>query len=176
MAGNEEAFFKAIDSCFVEPFIYFELGVAKGETIRAVDAHLIGKDRFLIGVDLPGCSAEGNENTIIHTCGIDTFFIGLKDKANFIFIDACHGYECVTRDFLNSEKHIKDGGIICFHDADEDCQGLHAPQHCGGGIEVRRALSDLGLLDDSRKGWVKIDETTGDKNRAGHGCVFIQKI
>jgi hypothetical protein len=181
MAGNEKAFFDAIDlSMDYNTFTYFEVGVARGETIHAVYTHLMGKEKFLIGIDLPGCKAselfKGNSDILIHTCGADVFFNNCTHKANFIFIDACHGYECVTRNFNDAEKHIKDGGIICFHDSDEDCQGTHWPQHCGGGINVREALIDLGLLDKSRPGWRLINETTGDKDRGGHGCVFVQKV
>jgi hypothetical protein len=173
MAGNEADFFHYIDESYQEPFVYFEIGIASGETLFAVDDHLKDKERTLIGVDVPASTTIGRENVTVLRIGSETFFDQIKQKANFIFIDACHGYDCVKRDFLGAEQHIKPGGIICFHDADEACQGIH-PQHCGKGIQVREVLTDLGLLDNKREGWQLLKETTGDKNRGGHGCAFFQ--
>lgn len=93
----------------------------------------------------------------------------------FVFIDGCHGYECCKADFAWVEPMVMLGGVVCFHDATAGCQGLHVQPHCGTGIDVRRALKDLGLLPghgEYRSGWGFLEEVAG----APHGCVFVQRI
>ena len=40
----------------------------------------------------------------------------IKEPLDFIYIDACHSYECVRHDIIEAEKIVKPGGIICGHD------------------------------------------------------------
>jgi hypothetical protein len=89
----------------------------------------------------------------------DAFANELKDEVfNAVFIDACHCYEHTTEDFLQVEPHIARGGVVIFHDASPICQNddpqtfHHPPKQ----LEVRRAITELGLMDDTRPGWQKI--------------------
>lgn len=190
MAGNEQPFCNALDMAVVssykagEDFLYYEIGVGNGDTMEAVHYWLSqrGINHTIVGVDLPtyhgGASNRGwgaDTEVQLYLKGAERFLTKVKHKANFIFIDACHGAPCVTRDFLQAEKKIKDGGIICFHDTDPNCQEQHYQDHCKTGIQARKAVEELGLLDDSRSGWKKIIETHGDKSRGGHGALWIQK-
>lgn len=189
MEGNEEAFCRSLDIAD-QPgkFIYYEIGIGNGDTMEAVDSWLTQKekDHLIIGVDLPDYSGsclhkgwgragevEGNICLALFTSEI--FLANASRKANFIFIDACHGAPCVTRDFLLAEKLIKPGGVIAFHDTDPSCQGQHFQEHCGTGIDVRAALEALGLLNGTREGWRMIEETWPSKP-GNHGAAFFQKM
>jgi hypothetical protein len=197
MAGNEQPFCDALDEAIKslqpgEPFIYLEVGVGNGDTMLAVASWLNQRDipYFIIGIDLPEYSGTARNlgwNTIkcdgsteeyhpmnISYVGADHFLLKTFLKANFIFIDGCHGSPCATHDFLLAEKVISDGGVICFHDTDPNCQGQHFQNHCQMPIDVRKAVEDLGLIDDSRPNWAKICETWGDKARGGHGALFVK--
>lgn len=182
MAGNEQAFCDALDlaSDPNDLFIYYEIGIGNGDTMEAVHSWLSQKnlDHIIIGVDVPDYSGSASEHDaiLINKSGAEGFLSNIGQAANFIFIDACHGAPCVTRDFLLAEKKVKPGGVICFHDIDQQCQGIHFQAHCGTGIDARRAVQELGLLDNARPGWKKVSETWGDKQKAGHGALFVQKI
>lgn len=176
------------------PFVYYEIGIGNGDCLRAACEFLGGLEIpfSIVGVDLPNYSggaagfpqwqmADGklqNPRLGISTVftGAEEFFARCKTPADFIFIDGCHGAACVWNDFLGAEKLIQPGGIVCFHDTDPLCQGIHLQPHCGTGIEARAAVMGLGLLDNARPGWKKINETTGDKAKGGHGCLFVQRV
>lgn len=194
-AGNESAFCAALDTALEaagsNPFIYLEIGLGHGATMRAVDAYLTATSRAftLKGVDLPNCSEQARDEEsyphpdkteiYLYPEGASQFLRGAEkahQKANFIFIDGCHGAPCVTADFLGAEKIIEPGGVVAFHDTDQGCQDIHWQDHCQSGIRARSAVQKLGLLDDTRPGWQKIGETTGDKVQGGHGCLFVQRV
>ena len=44
--------------------------------------------------------------------------VGRLGGFDFIFIDACHQYEFVKKDFHNYSKMLNKGGVIGFHDVD----------------------------------------------------------
>lgn len=183
MGGNEETFCKMLDLAREankdELFVYYEIGIGHGDTLLAINEYISETPRMMVGVDVPAWSPpkdkEISKDINLLTMGSQAF-LSAEDtpKANFIFIDGCHGSPCVKMDFLLAEQKIKPGGIIAFHDADTMCQGRHFQEHCGMGIDVRNALTDLGLLDNTRKGWWKVAETMEDSYRGGHGCVFVQ--
>lgn len=97
---------------------------------------------------------------------------------DFAFVDGCHGSPCVRADFLSIAPFIKPNGIIAFHDAGIEEQNTDYQNHCGENINVRKALIDLGLIDNKREGWKFIDEIPGDRSRGGEGNshVIIQKL
>lgn len=198
MAGNEQAFCNALDIAAAageknEPYIYFEIGIGNGDTMQAAAYWMDqrGYPYFIIGVDLPeysgtvrnlgwhtvtqmGDKPHAWEPMNVAYVGSQEFLHKIFMPANFIFIDGCHGRPCATHDFLLAEKKIKNGGVICFHDTDPNCQGIHFQPHCNMHIDVRGALEDLGLLNNQRPGWKKLFETDGDKSRSGHGAAFFQ--
>ena len=161
-------------------YVYHEVGIGQGTTLKAVDAIL---SQFAERHTITGCDVSSYRGDALNITSPDISlalvgseeFLRTAPPANFIFIDACHGAPCVTREFLQAEQIIKPGGVICFHDTDDACQGKHQPQHCGTGIDVRRALYELGLLTSSRPGWRKVAETHGDQSIPAHGCVFVQR-
>ena len=192
-SGNEEAFCAALDAALVtnarQPFIYIEIGIGHGDTLRAVSQYLneSGINFELHGVDIPGFGGPARDpanydhpsRTNISTAGATAFFekwIEAGLHADFVFIDGCHGAPCVTDDFLHAEKLVKPGGIVAFHDTDQGCQDIHMQPHCKTGIRARAAVEKLGLLDGSRPGWKVLNETTGNKELSGHGCLFVQRI
>jgi predicted O-methyltransferase YrrM len=190
--GNGGAFCDALDAALESHsgvFRYVEIGIGYGGGLRAVDEYLsqTGADYDLQGVDIATCNGEAAnsafyphpERTRISLIGASQFlatYARCDFKADFVFIDGCHGAKCVEADFLGAEKIIRVGGVVAFHDTDPGCQDLHMQPHCGTGIRAREAVQKLGLLDNSRPGWVKLDETTGDKSRGGHGCLFVKRV
>lgn len=85
---------------------YLELGIANFETWNNVTCDL------KIGVDLnPNVSGER-----ILNCSTNDFFDQNTEVFDLVFIDACHEKSHVKQDFINSESHTKEDGIIIMHD------------------------------------------------------------
>jgi hypothetical protein len=191
-AGNQTAFCNALDLAIKatgSPFEYVEIGIGYGQTINAVCEYLVqhGIEFNCTGVDLD--SFAGNASIVsnyafpnrvtLSLVGAARHLTGMKadgKTTNFVFIDGCHGAQCVMDDFMAAERVIKPGGVIAFHDTDPGCQDIHFQPHCKTGIRAREGVEKLGLLDDSRPGWRKIDETSGLKDQGGHGCLFVQRV
>lgn len=199
-AGNEAAFCEALDVAIANyragilaarPFRYAEIGLGYGGGFNAVSHYLANEAGIAIhrvGVDIPSF-ATSSVGTVaaydrpqgmeLRLVGADAFFRAAKaagELYDFIFIDGCHGAPCVRNDFLGAEAVIVPGGVVAFHDTDPGCQDIHMQPHCGTGIRAREAVQKLGLLDDSRPGWRKIAETSGNKDKGGHGCLFVQRL
>lgn len=189
--GNESAFTRAVLAALRPGFRYLEIGIGAGDCLRAV-ADILNQtevdDWCIVGVDVPGYrggarhsgqslgvdSDQPPRSIALNCVGSAHYFQHARRRPDFVFIDACHCAACPEREFLAVERLINPGGIVCFHDTDPRCQHEHAPQPCGGGIEVRQAVDKLGLLTDARPGWKKFDETFGNFPDS-HGCLFVQR-
>ncbi len=49
-----------------------------------------------------------------------SIYFNLKEKADFIFLDADHRYEAVRDDIVKAKSLLKEGGIIAGHDYNHD--------------------------------------------------------
>lgn len=92
---------------------------------------------------------------------------------NFCLIDGCHGAPCVTKDFLAIENAMALNGIVAFHDAMPEDQGVGWQAHCGMHISVREALNKLDLT--TRPGWKWVGNVSGDKSQSANGFEFFQR-
>lgn len=105
----------------------------------------------------------------------------LKDSfpflIDFAFIDGCHG-KCAAHDFEAIESKVRAGGLVMFHDVGVLEQGRDWQPHCQEYINVRKHITDLGLLDGSRPGWKVIGEIPGSRVWGGDGnsCAVFQKL
>jgi len=99
---------------------YLELGIAKGSCFNVVAPHF----KRATAVDM-------NYESYERVCKItqkkgNAFFVGTTDdyfeKGNqgqvfdMVFIDACHKFENVKKDFLNSWNILNNNGLILLHD------------------------------------------------------------
>lgn len=202
-AGNEAAFCDAIRETICGPvWSYLEIGVGNGDCLRAVADFVTGlglAEWRVHGVDLGGLRGPAIEPATYYphefrcrrrqdaphapSCSISlyltsaaVFLHGSPMRFDYAFIDGCHGAPCVTADFLGVEPLIRGGGIVCFHDTSPNCQGRHPQPHCGTGIAARAAVEKLGLLDNTRPGWVVHHETQGDESKGGHGSLWVKKL
>lgn len=180
-----------------ERFTFVEIGMATAATTRGIVSHM--RDRWCGATfDLPdGWSlhlAEAQQNLgaacgKVVSAGQDISLddarvtVVLESAADvlasrrwtapihFAFIDGCHGAPCVTRDFLAIATHAAPHAYVVFHDSTPSCQGVHMQPHCQTPIDVRRALQDLGLLNQTRQNWTLVQETT-----APHGITIIKQV
>ncbi len=96
------------------PFLYFEIGVDEGVSIRIANCQAIGVD--------PKPRIGGNVSKAeIHTMTSDAFFDssykGLKGRIpDLVFIDGLHTFDQVIRDFINVEKNSSSATIIVIDD------------------------------------------------------------
>jgi len=90
------------------------------------------------------------------------------DSIHFCFIDACHCEDHVKSDFLAVVDKVVKGGVVAFHDVGVEEQGTDH-QHDGKYIGVRKALYDLGLMDNDRYNWFFEKEIKGSRVLGGNG-------
>lgn len=63
---------------------------------------------------------------------------------NFAFIDGCHCYQCVFKDFINVAKKLVQNGIIVFHDTGKSIQSPdNHSKHGKHMIYTRLAVEDI---------------------------------
>lgn len=105
---------------------YLELGVHAGATFNAVNA------KYKESVDTE------TEHTPTHPMTTDDFFSwaagALSDKYRWdvIYIDACHEYKQVVRDYNNAILRLNNpGGVIFLHDLVPPDESFTAPHYCG---------------------------------------------
>lgn len=187
-----------------QEYTYLEIGTAEGVTLKAITDILKEENHpkwRTIGIDIPdGWSL--NMQTIYSQFGKELFFqdvsrgqvpilapwndpslilidgkkpLEFKEPIQFAFIDGCHGAPCVMKDFLSIENNIVKGGIVMFHDAGKIEQGTDWQGHCGEHINVRKAISNLGLWGEQeektgdRYGWYFMGMIEGDRKNGGWG-------
>jgi hypothetical protein len=90
----------------IESKRYLELGIYDGANFRLVNA------REKVSVDI----VDVGQPT--HLMTTDAYFAALAPEERFdvVFIDACHEFVQVLRDFNNSVAHLNPGGVIFCHD------------------------------------------------------------
>lgn len=110
----------------------------------------------------------------IYLTGTEAFLNRTSEMFDFVFIDACHEYDCCRRDFEMVESKVRIGGIVVFHDSEPDIQGGDIQPHNKQPIEVRKVLSDTGLLQNTRPGWRLLCDLIHPFN-TDRGCVFVIK-
>lgn len=77
----------------------------------------------------------------------DQFFAQNNKGYDTIFIDACHEYGFVKRDFLHSERALNPGGIIFLHDTDPCSEAYAQPEYCGTAYKILKDLRERDDLD-----------------------------
>lgn len=186
-----------------QPCTYLEIGVANGGTLCQIARIISGRGHGwrAIGVDLPqGYSLDrqqveqncgGHHFTVswIHPegfkpinpfwnrvsvalCDSRDFFEGIWiDPIHLALIDGCHCHECVMRDFQNIEKYMPQHGVVMFHDFDK---AINDPQPHGDHCDVVGACEELGLLDNTRKGWSTPTVMVADKNHGGANMMAVR--
>lgn len=125
------------------------------------------------------CGADLNKASLgkmyLNDDGSDKFLPACPNTFDLVLIDGCHSKECCTKDFLMVEPLVNHGGFVFFHDSDPASQIPETQPHCNQPIGVRQALTDLGVFDDSLKGWSLIDDIQPTPEEVSRGCVVIQK-
>jgi hypothetical protein len=194
MDGNEPAFERALFLALrnggfrSRPFYVVEIGTAAAETTAGMAKFIHGvTPHFEIDTfDIPNgwslvreavaqvCANEPRIRPLLSERGAQSLLEPDADwptPIDFAFIDGCHGAPCATTDFLVVEKYAVKGTVVVFHDTSTSCQGIHLQPHCQTGIDVRRALIDMGLLNNTRPGWRLVEETN-----TPHGIAVFERI
>ena len=101
--------------------VYLEVGVDKGKSLyiaRAVSQESVR----VYGVDLrPDPNVDG---TIFYQGDSVEIAQDFKNKIDVLFIDGDHSYAGCKRDIEVWYPHMKEGGVMLFHDGDESSPGV----------------------------------------------------
>lgn len=187
--GIEEDFEKALIGLAkpIERFIYLEVGTAGCDTFRTVREILWRTDSlwYMIAID-PSESAHQayvdkikyKEGTIFLQGTREDAFLNARDKIghrlDFVFLDGCHSKACVVGDFTAVEPLVVPGGLVVFHDL-EDEPGDFQP-HCKAPRGVREGLEELRLWQDARPGWKRLPDWQCDKTKNAFSCGVFSKL
>jgi predicted O-methyltransferase YrrM len=192
MQGNEicitSAILEAVKHNPGNIFRYLEIGVAEGKTFSAVCTLLdLVTDQWLAyAVDLEnGWSfnlEEFEKNTQIFGDRVSLNLQGSPafarhfspESLNAILIDGDHSQEAVENDFYVADEILMPGGIIIFHDTDDESQGLDPQPSNGETIAVKKAIRQLGLLSFGSN-YKLILNYQGDKSKGGRGIIIMEK-
>lgn len=113
---------------------YLELGVYDGETFSKI----VPLVKRAVGVDI--VDKRFISNGIFFNMTTDKFFEQNKDTFDYIFIDACHEYNQVKKDFENSLKILKGGGRMLLHDTDPIEEKYTNSNYCG---DTYKLITDI---------------------------------
>lgn len=179
-------------------------GITLSEISHRLDINLDVDSWRSIGIDLPDCRHETTRRNstdkglqfelvrppLRKSPKWDCVTFVLKDSHSFLgeyapsigdvhlaLIDGCHGKNCVATDFLLLEPLIVPGGYVMFHDfgADQIDQPQAPPDHCEF-VGVHHACEDLGLLNNSRSGWMFVQTIIGEKHNGSADMGVFQKL
>lgn len=194
MEGCEEVITQAIRLAVnkmirTEPLIYIEIGTGEGKTISQICKLFTNMniDFKAIAIDLEdGWSLnvedfienveEYGEKVELNLEGSPKALEEIKDETVFaVLIDGDHSFKNVIMDFNQADRIVKRGGLIMFHDSDEENQGTDAFERQPQGIEVREAIKTIGLLDGVNKTYEVLADHPGNKELNGRGIFIIRK-
>ena len=161
------------------PINLLEIGLAKGVTsLDLIQNELVGQDFQYYGIDT--CEGGRPKQQLLNHPrfhfieGIsfsDEVAAQVPDKLHWIFIDGCHCQHCVYRDAMTYIPRLNAGGMVCFHDACVDFQGI--PQNyktqehdASEGVQVLKAIERL----DQDKLW--LEEWRRPAKKQEQGGVF----
>lgn len=197
-AGLEAEFVKALRERALpgREFNYVEIGVAYCQTMRAVadtlaqteakwtvtgiDPWPVALEQYSQRFEVDLKTAQGASRIRFWELERETVFRHFwgslhNHQIHFAFIDGCHSRQCVMGDFLDVEKFAVPGALVVFHDFGEESVGTSFQPHCGVQADVRGAVKELGLFDESRPGWKRLPDWIGDKTRQGADCGVFER-
>lgn len=132
-----------------------EVGFNRGLTGKAL-LDICADNNFLAkywGIDIRSHKGTIKDKRMMFLMGDandSLILVRLPEKFHFVFIDSCHCYYCVQKQFkVYNQKIVKDG-IIAFHDYAESFQGTSLTEPHGKDkkvCEVRKAVQDLKLRE-----------------------------
>ena len=95
-------------------------------------------------------------------------FTPREKRLAWVFIDACHCYECVKKDLVHWAPLVAPGGFLIFHDADERQKNAKVGRNCHIG-EKRRKTGVYKVLEDwDQKGFELFDKSEANLNKKQH--------
>ena len=116
------------------------------------------------GVDIAnrGISLLEGMNFIQFDANDEKVLDKLPDKFHFVLIDACHCKECVLKQINIYTKRLVDGGIICFHDAGVNSQGMTMSESHDTSKDLRVGVKEAIRTADLRskyKVFIEVDDS-----------------
>ena len=90
---------------------------------------------------------------------------------NFAFIDGCHCYQCVLKDFVNVNEKLVENGMIVFHDTGRSIQSAGLSKHGLNMIYTRHAVEDI--MRNWESSYQLLANLESDSNQ--NGMIIVRK-
>lgn len=160
-----------------------EVGVFDGDTSRGIhqffldhgwDNHHIAIDSeryFKIPPPFEGCELILGESMLVN-------FQVPDNSQHLVFIDANHSFPTTIVDFFSYAPKVIPGGVLAFHDTGAhiapftDYQDMGDRKDPNMYISCRKALREIGLLNNGYPGWMLIADAADASNPAGGITAF----
>jgi len=103
----------------LRPLVYFEIGTNAGHSLRCFSCDAVCVDpHFVLETDV----LQARKRALFYQGTSDAFFADgdlsrmFPDGIDVAFLDGLHHAETLLRDFINTEKHCREGSVIFVHD------------------------------------------------------------
>lgn len=118
---------------------YLELGVYDGQNINEISQFVPN----CVGVDTKIHSIK-NPKFTFHQETTDEFFSYNTTFFDLIFIDACHDFENVKKDFDNSIERLRPNGVILIHDTCPVSEKDKESGYCSDAYKIKDYIKTHG--------------------------------
>lgn len=183
-----------------------EIGVYNGATSNGVKEYIESKGRIpvITGID----NFRDGEKLVFYPSGAvlingnsNEVYWKVEDfSQHLIIVDGCHSFSSVISDYFCYKNKVRVDGYMAFHDTGRHIKPFkdfqHGDRHNPDAyISVRKALTEIGLLDDNNHllyesdgialdvkchnlgfhgaiGWELVFDEADVENEAGGFCVF----
>ena len=130
----------------LKPKVILEIGIRSGVSTmamcRAIEDGEMDVDYHCCDIDKK-CENVQKATTVFlnfHIMTSDTLAKKWNKKIDILFIDGCHKYEQVVRDYFNFSKFVNSNGFIFLHDTNPPSEKYTTPNYCWDAYKI---LEDL---------------------------------
>ena len=131
----------------LRPSLVLEIGIRRGCSTgiftQAIKENDVACEHHCCDID-PECRGVVKAfGGIFHNMSSNDLAVGWDKPIDILFIDGCHEYSQVKRDFFNFLPFVRKDGIIFLHDT-FPAEGHDTPTYCGDAYKI---LNDFGDIE-----------------------------
>ena len=137
----------------IKPYTILEIGIRSGVSTTAICCAL--QDEYSISeqkkVKYHCCDIDSSCRKvqkkvsiplIFHVTSSDKLATTWKSPIDLLFIDGCHEYQQVKRDYFNFSKYVRKNGFIFLHDTCPPNERYKSPKFCWNAYKI---LDDISV-------------------------------
>lgn len=138
----------------IKPKRILEIGIRSGVSTKAMLGALADGNNIKCeynGCDInPACQKLQKNSSLtllLHIMSSDELAKQWNKSIDILFIDGCHEYSQVKRDYINFSHFLKKNGFMFFHDTYPPNERLKNPDKCGTAYKILNDLKNDNTLE-----------------------------